>query len=118
MVCLALELVGSWVELGFSVGMEAFGCFCLLLFHGIRSSQVLELNLLPLASSLSFTVASRLLHPYSTDDKTFRLMVKRSSTARDTERFTELYGDQKRQEGDRRDQEEKRGNQTGREQSS
>ena len=24
--CLALELVGSWVELGFSVGMEAFGC--------------------------------------------------------------------------------------------
>ena len=25
MVCLLLELVGSWVELGFSVGMEAFG---------------------------------------------------------------------------------------------
>ena len=25
MVCLALELAGSWVELGFSVGMEAFG---------------------------------------------------------------------------------------------
>ena len=25
MVCLALELVGSWVELGFSVGMEVFG---------------------------------------------------------------------------------------------
>ena len=25
MVCLALELVGSWVELGFSVGIEAFG---------------------------------------------------------------------------------------------
>ena len=24
MVCLALELVGSWVVLGFSVGMEAF----------------------------------------------------------------------------------------------
>ena len=24
MVCLALVLVGSWVELGFSVGMEAF----------------------------------------------------------------------------------------------
>ena len=23
-VCLVLELVGSWVELGFSVGMEAF----------------------------------------------------------------------------------------------
>ena len=24
MVCLALELVGSWVVLGFSVGMESF----------------------------------------------------------------------------------------------
>ena len=24
MVCLALELVGPWVELSFSVGMEAF----------------------------------------------------------------------------------------------
>ena len=24
MVCLALELVGSWVVFGFSVGMEAF----------------------------------------------------------------------------------------------
>ena len=24
MVCLALELVDSWVELGFSVGMEVF----------------------------------------------------------------------------------------------
>ena len=25
LVCLALKLVGSWVELGFSEGMEAFG---------------------------------------------------------------------------------------------
>ena len=25
LVCLAVKLVGSWVELGFSVGMEAFG---------------------------------------------------------------------------------------------
>ena len=25
MVCLLLELVGSWVELGFSVGMETCG---------------------------------------------------------------------------------------------
>ena len=25
LVCLALKFVGSWVELGFSVGMEAFG---------------------------------------------------------------------------------------------
>ena len=25
LVCFVLKLVGSWVELGFSVGMEAFG---------------------------------------------------------------------------------------------
>ena len=113
------------------------------------------------------TVASRLLHPYSTEDKTSRLMVKQFSTARDTqrgsqsymekrrgrrdievtrkrrgevkrgesnlvsnqfpkclhslehpERFTELHREEKREDGDRGDQEEKRGNQKGREQSS
>ena len=26
MVCLALDISGFWVELGFSVGMETFGC--------------------------------------------------------------------------------------------
>ena len=30
MVCLVLELVGPWVELGFSVGMEAFDELILL----------------------------------------------------------------------------------------
>ena len=30
MVCLALELVGPWVELGFSVGMEMFDELLLL----------------------------------------------------------------------------------------
>ena len=30
MVCLALELVGPWVELGFSVGMVAFDELLLL----------------------------------------------------------------------------------------
>ena len=30
MVCLALELVGPWVELGFSVGIEAFDELLLL----------------------------------------------------------------------------------------
>ena len=34
------------------------------------------------------------------------------------ERFTELYGEEKREEGDRVDQEEKRGSQKGRDQSS
>ena len=34
------------------------------------------------------------------------------------ERFTELHGEEKREEGDRGDQEEQRGNQKGREKSS
>ena len=38
---------------------------------------VLDLSLLPLVFSLILTVASRLLHPYHTDDKTSRLMEKR-----------------------------------------
>ena len=42
------------------------------------------------------TVASRLLHPYSTDDKTSRLMVKRFSTVRDTQRGSQSYMKKKR----------------------
>ena len=77
----------------------------------------MDLSLLPLAFSLILTVASKLLHPYSTDDKTSRLMVKRFSTVRDTYRGSQSYME-KSEEGDRGDQEEKRGNQKGREQSS
>ena len=51
----------------------------------------MDLSLLPLAFSLLLTVASRLLHPYSTDDKTSRLMVKRFSTVRDTQRGLQNY---------------------------
>ena len=49
----------------------------------------MELILLPLAFSL--TVASRLLHPYSTDDKTTRVMVKKFSTVRDIQRSSQSY---------------------------
>ena len=49
-------------------------------------SQLLVLGLLPLAFSLILLVVSRLLHPYSTNDKTSRLRVKRFSTVRDTQR--------------------------------
>ena len=51
----------------------------------------MDLRLLPLAFSLILTVASRLLHPYSTDDKTFSLMVKRFSTVGDTQRRSQNY---------------------------
>ena len=40
MVCLSLELVGPWVVLGFSVGMEAFDELLSIMFPGVRSSLV------------------------------------------------------------------------------
>ena len=95
MVCLALELVGPWVVLGFSVGMEAFDE--LLLINVPWSQGVLwcshDLNLSPLllVFSLIFTVVSRLLHLYSTVDKTSRLKMKSFSTVRDTQRGSQSY---------------------------
>ena len=49
-----------------------------------------------LAFSLILTVASRLLHPDSTDDKTSRLMVKQFSTARLTQRGSQSYMETRR----------------------
>ena len=57
---------------------------------------VLDLSLLPLAFSLVLTVASRFLHPYSTDDKTSRLMVKRFSTLRDMQSGSQSYMEKRR----------------------
>ena len=56
----------------------------------------MDLSLLPLAFSLILTVASRLLYPYSTNDKTSRLMVKRFSTVRDTQRDSSSYMEKRR----------------------
>ena len=72
---------------------------CRLMFLESRvswCSQVLDLSLLPLAFSLILTVASRLLHPYSTDDKTSRLMVKQFSTVRETQRGSQSYMEKRR----------------------
>ena len=83
----------------------------------------MDLSLLPLAFSLILTIASRLLHPYSTNDKTSRLMVKIFSTVRDTQKGSQSYMEKRRgkreigEEGDRGDQKEKR-EEKGREQSS
>ena len=49
------------------------------------------LSLLPLDFSLILPVASILLHPYSTDNKTSRLMVKGFSTMRNTQRGSQSY---------------------------
>ena len=94
MVCLALELVGPWVVLGFSVWMEAFDELLLINVPWVRSSLVFSgFGLkLPASDFQSYsTVASRLLHLYSTDDKTSRLMMKSFSTVRDTQRGSQSY---------------------------
>ena len=67
MGCLALELFGPCVVLGFSVGMEAF----------------VEL--------LSITVVSKLLLLYSTIDKTSMLKMRSFSTMRVTQRGSQRY---------------------------
>ena len=100
MVCLALELVGSWVVFGFSVGMEAFDELLSINVPWIQGvlwcSQDLDLSLLPLVFSLILTLASRLLHLYSTNDKTSRLKMKSFSTVRDMQRGSQSYIKQRR----------------------
>ena len=81
MICLALELVGPWVVLGFSVGMEAF-------------DELLSINV-----PWIFTVTSRLLHLYSTNNKTSRLKMKSFSTLRDTKRGSLSYMEKRRGRG-------------------
>ena len=51
----------------------------------------MDVILLRLAFSLTLTVASILLHPYSADNKISRLMVKRFSTLSDTHRGSQNY---------------------------
>ena len=148
--------------------MNSYG----LMFPGVRSSLVFSgFGLKPPASSFqSYSYNSLKTSPsitYSTDDKASRLMVKKFSTVRDTQRvsqsymekrrwrreievtrsrrggikrgesklasnqflyalhsldpsevFTNLHREEKREEGDRGDQEEKRGNQKERDRSS
>ena len=77
----------------------------------------MDLSPLPLAFSLILIVAPRLLHLYSTIDKTSMLKMKSFSTVRDTQ-ICSQSDMEKREEGDRGDQEEKRGSQKERDQSS
>ena len=93
MVCLALELVGPCVVLGFSVGMEAFDE---LLSTNIPWSQGFDLSLLLPVIGLIFTVVSKLLLLYSTIDKTSRLKMKSFSTVRVTQRGSQRYMEKRR----------------------
>ena len=65
------------------------------------------LSLLLLVFSLIFTVVSRFLHLYSTIDKTFKDEKFLLSEVH-PERFTELHGKEKKEEGDGSDQDEMR----------
>ena len=56
----------------------------------------MDLSFLPLAFSLILTVASRLLHLYSINNKTSRLMVKRFSIVRDIQRGSQSYMEKRR----------------------
>ena len=78
----------------------------------------MDLSLLPLVFSLILTVASRLLHLYSTDDKTSRLMMKSFSTVRDTQRGTQSYMEKRRGSKEIEVTRRRRGGSKGREQAS
>ena len=56
----------------------------------------MDLSLLLLAFNLILTVASRLFHLYSMNDKLSRLMVKTFSTVRDTQRGSLSYMEKRR----------------------
>ena len=56
----------------------------------------MDLSLLLLVFSLIFTVVSRLLHLFSTVDKTSRLRMKGLSTVRDTQRGSQSYMEKRR----------------------
>ena len=60
-VCLVLELVGPWVELGFGVGMKAFDELLSVMFLGVRSSLMFSgFGLKPPASGFQFYFYSSL----------------------------------------------------------
>ena len=56
----------------------------------------MDLSFLLMVFSLILTLASKLLHPYSTDDKTSKLMVKNLFTMRDTQRGSQSYMEKRR----------------------
>ena len=98
MVCLALELVGPCVVLGFSVGLEVFDELLSINVpeSGVPWNQGLDLSLLLPVIGLIFTVASKLLLLYSTIDKTSTLKLKSFSTVRVTQRGSQCYMEKRR----------------------
>ena len=77
MVCLTLELVGPWVVLGFSVGMEALMSSCQLMFPGVRSSLVFSgFGLNPFPSDFQSYCYSSLKTSPSIDKTLIKTLIK------------------------------------------
>ena len=77
--------------------------FCQLMVPGVRSFLVFSsFGFRPPASGVQFIliVASRLLYPYRTNDKTSRLMVKRFSIVGETQRGSQSYMEKRRGKGE------------------
>ena len=110
-------LDGAWFQCRYGdFWMSSYQC---CLESGVLwCSQVLDLSLLPLVFSLILTLASGLLHLYSTGYKTSRLMMKSFSTVRDTQRGSQSYMEKRRGRRERDDQDEMRWNLKRREQAS
>ena len=67
------------------------------MFPGVRSFLVFSgFGFKPPASGFQSYFEIRLLHPYNTNDKISRLMVKRFSTVRDTQRGSQTYMEKRR----------------------
>ena len=79
-------LGGAWFQCRYGGVCWAPIDLCCLEWGVLWSSQDLDFSPLLLVFSFIFTVASRLLHLYSTNDKTTRLEMKSFSTLRDTQR--------------------------------
>lgn len=95
-----LEISGSWVELGFSVAMETWVDYCLLMCPVVRSSMMIQ-N--PEVESLGsgfrsqpLTIVSTHLHPHSTEYRIPRSIMKQLFTARNTQRDSQSYIEKKR----------------------
>ena len=70
---------------------------CQIMFPGVRSFLVFSgFGFKPPASGFQSYFEIRLLRPYSTDSKTYRLMVKRFSTVKDTQRGSQSYMEKRR----------------------
>ena len=94
--------------------------YCLM-FPGVRCSMMFSgFGFKPPATGFQsyFTVVSRLILLYSAIVKTSRLKMKSFSTVRDTQRGSQLHGEEKREEGFRGDPTEMRCNEKRREQAS